>query len=162
MDGFNLWIGMSADFQRELNQFVNGVGDPPESVPPTLFPAISNLDEVTQDFFRTTHDAGLVSKLFTEWVAGNGTRYRVWSFYFDKPVDGPQIHSDIDAMASVYPSDCLPMGAWRNDTGTEVGTPFWYPVPQSVMNFMPPGATEPTDVNLLFGQAPRDFGSFYV
>ena len=48
-----------------------------------------------------------------------------------------------------------------------IGTP-WYPTPQQVVNFMPDvwngddpptysPATEVTDCNLLFGQAPRHF-----
>jgi hypothetical protein len=179
MSNFNLWLGMSQAFQAELVPLIN------EGTPATEFPGLNQLDEVTLELFRTTHDADNVSRLFKLWPGPGAKNFRVWSFYFDKPEDGPQVRSDIDSMASTYPGDFLPMGAWRTDNGYEVGATYseegvqtatgWWPVPAQVVNFMPDiihdsedenpptytPATEPTDVNLLFGQVPRDFTSFY-
>jgi hypothetical protein len=160
MSQFNLWLGMSQAFQQELVPLIN-VG-----TPAVLFPGLNNMDEVTLALFRTTHDAENVARLFKLWPGPGAKNFRVWSFYFAKPLEGPQIRADIDAMAATYPTDFLPMGAWRTDTGAEVGDPVWWPVPAQVVNFMPDidgtPATEPTDVNLLFGQVPRDFSSFYA
>jgi hypothetical protein len=171
MSQFNLWLGMSQAFQAEMVPLIN------EGIPAVVFPGLNQLDEVTLALFRNTHDAENVARLFKLWPGPGSKNYRVWSFYFDKPLEGPQIKLDIDSMASTYPSDFLPMGAWRTDTGAEVGDPVWWPVPAQVVNFMPdvmtgPGdevtpptytpATEPADVNLLFGQVPRDFASFYA
>jgi hypothetical protein len=166
MNSFNLWLGMSQAFQADLVPLVN------DGIPATAFPVLNQLDDVTLELFRTIYDADGLEQLFKMWP-GNGKDFRVWSFYFSKPLEGPQIHSDIDATAATYPQDFLPMGAWRTSDGGEVGTPEWFPVPPQIVNFMPDvwngdepptysPATVPTDVNLLFGQAPRDFGSFYV
>jgi hypothetical protein len=167
MSNFNLWLGMSQAFQAELVPLIN------EGTPAVEFPGLNQLDEVTLELFRTTNDAENVARLFKLWPGNAGQDFRVWSFYFDRLEDGPQIRADIDAMAAAYPGDFLPMGAWRTDTGAEVGNPVWWPVPAQVVNFMPAvwngdepptftPATEPTDVNLLFGQVPRDFSSFYA
>jgi hypothetical protein len=189
MSQFNLWLGMSQAFQQELVPLIN------EGTPAVVFPGLNNMDEVTLELFRTTHDAENVARLFKLWPGPGAKNFRVWSFYFAKPLEGPQIRADIDAMAATYPTDFLPMGAWRTSDGHEVGATYdtfdvqtatgWWPVPAQVVNFIPdvmtdpgtPGvepedppvtpptyspATEPTDVNLLFGQAPRDFSSFYV
>jgi hypothetical protein len=159
MSQFNLWLGMSQAFQAELVPLIN------EGTPATAFPGLNQLDEVTLELFRNSHDAENVARLFKLWPGPGAKNYRVWSFYFAKPLQGPLIRADIDEMAADYPGDFLPMGAWRTDTGAEVGNPVWWPVPAQVVNFMPDidglPATEPTDVNLLFGQVPRDFTSFY-
>jgi hypothetical protein len=167
MSQFNLWLGMSAAFQAELVPLIN------EGTPATEFPGLNQMDEVTLELFRTTYDAENVARLFKLWPGPGAKNYRVWSFYFDKPLEGPQIRSDIDSMAATYPTDFLPMGAWHTDTGAEVGDPVWWPVPAQVVNFMPDvwngdepptysPATAPTDVNVLMGQHARDFASFYV
>jgi hypothetical protein len=179
MSQFNLWLGMSQAFQQELVPLIT------EGIPAVEFPDLNDLNEATLELFRNSHDAENVAKLFKMWPGNAGQDFRVWSFYFDKPLDGPIIHIDIDLMASTYPGDFLPMGAWRTSDGGEVGATYtedeppvqtatgWWPVPNAVVNFMPDvwngdepptysPATVPTDVNVLMGQAPRDFTSFYV
>jgi hypothetical protein len=188
MSQFNLWLGMSQAFQQELVPLIN------EGTPAVEFPDLNDLNEATLELFRNSHDAENVAKLFKMWPGNAGQDFRVWSFYFAKPLQGPLIRADIDEMAADYPGDFLPMGAWRTDNGHEVGATYdefgvqtatgWWPVPAQVVNFMPdimtdPGTPEgpggippavppiyappiePTDVNLLFGQVPRDFTSFY-
>jgi hypothetical protein len=177
MNSFNLWLGMSQAFQADLVPLIQ------EGTPATAFPGLNQLDEVTLALFRNTHDAESVERLFKLWPGPGSKNFRVWSFYFAKPEQGDIIRADIDQMAATYPADFLPMGAWRCDNGREVGATYseegvqtdtgWWPVPAQVVNFMPDvwngddpatytPATEPTDVNVLMGQAPRDFSSFYV
>jgi hypothetical protein len=187
MNSFNLWLGMSQAFQADLVPLIQ------DGTPATAFPGLNQLDEATLALLRNTHDAEGVARLFKLWPGPEGQNFRVWSFYFNKPEQGDIIHDDIDLMAATYPSDFLPMGAWRTSDGGEVGTQYdegattgtpWWPVPAQVVNFMPdimtdPGTPEgpggippavppiyappiaPTDVNILMGQAPRDFTSFY-
>jgi hypothetical protein len=191
MSQFNLWLGMSQAFQQELVPLIN------EGIPAVEFPDLNDLNEATLELFRNSHDAENVARLFKMWPGNAGQDFRVWSFYFSKPLQGPLIRADIDEMAADYPGDFLPMGAWRTSDGREVGATYseeipddpeadppvvgvpseqtdtgWWPVPAQVVNFMPDvwngdepptytPATEPTDVNVLMGQAPRDFTSFY-
>jgi hypothetical protein len=59
-----------------------------------------------------------------------------------------------------YPNQIAIVGAWGWD-GQQLGPPH-YPIPDYLWRFMPPevGATsnaDLVDVNLLMGQAPRDF-----
>jgi hypothetical protein len=156
MNSFNIWLGMSQAFQADLVPLIQ------EGTPATVFPGLNQLDEATLALLRNTHDADSVSRLFRLWPGPGNQNFRVWSFYFNKPLEGPIIHADLDAMAAAYPGDFLPMGAWRTNDGGEVGDPVWFPVPQSVLNFMPVGATDPTDINILLGQAPRVWDSFYA
>ena len=177
MNSYNLWLGMSQAFQADLVPLIQ------DGTPATEFPGLNQLNEATLALFRNTHDAESMERLFKLWPGPGNANYRVWSFYFDKPLEGPVIRSDIDAMAATYPTDFLPMGAWRTSDGGEVGADYdedgaqtdtgWWPVPAQVVNFMPDvwngdepptysTAEEPTDVNLLLGQAPRDFSSFYI
>lgn len=158
-------------------QTIDENGDPiPEPIP-TSFPTISSMDQVTVEFFTNIHDAGAVERLFKSWDAA-GRTYKMWSFYADKPENTPQIHADIDMLAAADPQDFSGVGAWSCSTGAEVGGTGteWYPVPPQYINFMPDiiidntdpenpiygPATDPTDVNLLFGQEPRNFSSFYA
>jgi hypothetical protein len=179
VQSFNLWLGMSQAFQADLVPLIQ------EGTPATEFPGLNQLDEATLALLKNTHDAAGVERLFKLWPGPGSKNYRVWSFYFAKPLDGPIIHNDIDLMAATYPSDFLPMGAWRTSDGHEVGATYsedeppvqtatgWWPVPSAVVNFMPDTwngdepptytpATVPTDVNVLMGQHARDFASFYV
>ena len=167
MIGYNVWTSMSQVFKNELWPYVR------QGTPAVTFPDINNIDPVTVEFFNTIYDEDSVEKLFKDWPAA-GRIYKLWSFYSDKPANTPQVRADLDMLIASYPQDFGVLGAWESDTGDEVGTPEWYPIPQQTINFMPDiitdntdpenpiygPATELTDVNLLFGQAPRSFGSF--
>lgn len=181
MSRYNIQFGASAEMRTDLVNYVKGDdnGDP---IPPVNFPALSNMSEATRQFFRNVYDQDAIDRLFKQHEA-QGRVYSLFSAYSNKPDDHQQVRSDLDAIAATYPMDFLMMGAWDYDTGAEVGgsgTEFW-PIPAQYLNFMPdvmtdPGdpeadppvpptyapATDPIDVNLLFGQAPRDFSSFYV
>jgi len=186
-----MWCSISEVYRAELWPYVKWHGGKqteedgtpiPEPVP-TAFPTIADIDQVTVEFFNNIHDADAVERLFKSWNAA-GRTYKVWSLYANKPENTPQIRSDLDMLNAADPQDFSVSGAWKCSDGGEVGADaagVWYPIPPQIINFMPdimtdPGdpeadppvpptyvpATEPTDVNLLFGQAPRDFSSFYV
>lgn len=147
----NFWIGMSQYFQGELVPFIL------EDTPPVNFPLISLMSDETKAFFEQSHDADTLDMLYRHYIVGQRD-YRVWSFYIQQPDDTAQVRSDLDAMNAQYPQDFLIMGAWEFDTGTALQA---YPSPPSLINFMPlvngQEPTELTDVNLLAGQAPREF-----
>ena len=188
--GYNLQCSMSQEFKQELWSYVkwhggqqfDENGDPiPEPVP-TLFPDIALIDQATVDFFNNIHDEAAVERLFKSWDAA-GRTYRVYSCYAEKPAQTQQIRADLDMLNASYPQDFSVVGAWSCMDGGEVGADgagVWYPIPPQYINFMPdimtdPGdpeadppvpptyapATDPTDVNLLAGQAPRSFNSYY-
>jgi hypothetical protein len=184
--GYNFWCTMSEAYKAELWPYVkwhggqqfDENGDPiPEPVP-TAFPTIATISQGTVDLFNEIHDADAVERLFKSWDAA-GRTYKNWSCYANKPTGVPQIRADLDALIAADPNDFSISGAWSCADGQEVGQPVWYPIPPQIVNFMPdimtdPGdpeadpvvpptyvpATQPTDVNLLAGQAPRSFGSF--
>lgn len=178
MQGFNAWCSMDQVFKGELWGFVRN------GLPAITFTDINLLQQDTVDFFNGIYDEGALDRLFVQWDAA-GRNYKMWSFYADKPSEGTQIiKADLDMLMNSYPQDFSMMGAWNCSSGTEVGAGAgleWYPVPHQVVNFMPdimtdPGdpeadppipptfetSTEPRDINLLFGQTPRNFGSFYA
>ena len=159
MAEYNFWIGMSDGFQGELVPFIL------DGTPPVNFPMIGLMNEETKDFFRQSYDSGALDHLFRHYYV-DPRDYRVWSFYVLKPDDVTPVRNNLDAMTTEYPQDFLIMGAWAFLTGQAVQA---YPSPPSLINFMPltwdhgtepPTAIEPTeltDVNLLAGQAPREF-----
>lgn len=181
---FNIWLGLSAELQAELVALIK-YGEPAEE-----FPGLNQMSDATKAFFKNVYDAEGLELLFQQFVGPQRT-YRLWSIYANKPEDAPQVRSDLDAIQGAYPQDFLKMGAWEYQTGREVSAEYndqgeqitvgWMPIPAQIMRFMPPvmsdpgdlgtdpvtpptfvPATDPTDVNLLFGQSPRDFSSYYV
>lgn len=159
MSEYNFWIGMSNQFQSELVPFILN------DTPPVDFPMIGMMNDETKAFFRQSYDAGSLDHLFRHHVV-NTRDYRVWSFYITKPDDVDAVRNNLDAMNAQYPQDFLLMGGWDYETGAAVQA---YPSPASLINFMPPTwdhetdpptliePTELMDVNLLAGQAPREF-----
>lgn len=167
MPSHNVWVSMSQAFKNELWPFVR------QGTPAVTFPDINLISQQTVDFFNQIYDEGAVERLFKEWNAA-GRTYKLWSFYADKPADMNTVRTDLNMLIGSYPNDFAVMGAWNYSTGAEVGNPIWYPLPSQTINFMPDiivddtdpdnpvygPATELTDVNLLFGQAPRSFASY--
>lgn len=194
MNSFNIWLGMSPEFRAAVT--------PPEEggeADVGTFTALNTLAPETKDMLLGTYDVPAQEALF----AANGI-YRLYSHY-GQPAGATLVKADVDMLIATYPSDLAVLGAWEAN-GREAGAtyseeiiadpeadppivgvpseqtaPGWYPVPATVLNYMPdivtdPGdpdalptpipptyapATEPTDVNTLFGQALRDFSSFY-
>lgn len=101
-----------------------------------------------------------------------GTVYNLWSFDFDDEKDTLQLVKDeLDGLIAQYPNQIAILGAWRMD-GRQIGANYdqdgnrtseaMYPIPNFLWRFMPDevGATsnaDLTDVNILYGQSPRDF-----
>lgn len=88
-----------------------------------------------------------------------GTVYHLFSVDF---VDDGEtlrlVQDEIDYLVSQYPNQIAVLGAWRKD-GSQVSG---YSIPNYLWRFMPAkiGATSNADlqdINLLFGQSPRDF-----
>lgn len=169
MPSHNVWVSMSQVFKNELWPFVR------QGTPAVTFPDINGLQPETVEFFNAIYDEGTVEKLFKEWNAA-GRTYKLWSFYANKPADVPTVKDDLDMLIASYPQDFAVLGAWNYGTGNEVGNPIWYPLPPQTIQFMPDiivdntdpenpvfgPATDLTDVNLLLGQAPRSFDSYYA
>ena len=180
--GYNIQVSASQEYKSELWSYVR------DGTPAVTFPAINDISDVTADFFRTIHDEAAIERLFKSWDA-QGRTYKMWSFYADKPAGEVQtIRNDLDALVLADPDDFAVMGAWSCVDGWEVGTAggtnpagVWYSIPSQYIKFMqdivtdpgdpeaeppvPPTtvpATDPTDTNLLFGQAPRSFSSYYA
>ena len=84
----------------------------------------------------------------------------LWSLTFDEARDTLQaIQSEIDTLLATYPNNIAVIGAWNFRTGEQVGG---YTIPNWAWRMMPAdiGATSNADlqdINLIFGQAPRDF-----
>ena len=167
MSEFNMFVGASTDFAAEAKALLRpGTDENGQPIPPTpavQFPGLNGLSQDTQNALNGTHDGTVVQRLF-KTVNANGRTYKVFSFYTDKPANPGDVKVDFEALAALYPLDFQVMGIWHTDTGNAVGA---FPVSPQLINFMPDiydpeldtysPATELTDVNLLAGQAPRDF-----
>ena len=111
--------------------------------------------------FALMADRNVVQNLFGTFKKG-GKDYRAWSLYTDKGLGF--IQGELDALDNEYPNRAVIGGAWYWD-GAQLDD---YPPHPQLINLMPDvwngdepptysPATEVTDVNLLLGQAPRDF-----
>ena len=113
-------------------------------------------------------DIAVIPNLFKTRTQGPRS-WQLYSLLYD--VDTvPEFEQAVELFSSENPGDTGVMGAWYFDDGTQVsddGVPI-YPIPESLLSYMPDvwneddpptfsPATEVTDVNLYFGQAPRQF-----
>lgn len=105
-----------------------------------------------------------------------GTTYNLWSIDFADDAETLRlVRDELDALMAQYPNQIGILGAWRKD-GRQVGASYdeqgnrtseaAYPIPNWLWRFMPDDADgNPTassnadlrDINLLYGQSPRDF-----
>ena len=129
--------------------------------------------------FRLMHDRAIVQRLFRvdkrlirDWT--------LWSLYFDLPTAVLQkVKDELDALTLAFPNRVKIIGAWNWDGGqVEQGGSVVYPIHNRILKLMPDivtfdidttgpvpvvteisrdPATVPADVNLGFGQAPRQF-----
>jgi hypothetical protein len=117
--------------------------------------------------FRYMADQENTRRLF-KTATLNSRQWSLWSVYFNPAELGANVlqivKDELDQLAADYPSRFVIAGAWRWN-GTQI--PGYPPHPQ-LLKFMPdvwngdlpPTYSAPTvltDVNLLMGQAPRDF-----
>lgn len=110
-------------------------------------------------------DYEVVANLFKKRTQGP----RSWSIYsFVYQADTKQeIEQAVERLASENPGMTSAKGAWHFEDGRQFGIELdgsgvpLYPISGSLINYMPDvdgaPAIELTDVNLLFGQAPRVF-----
>ena len=123
--------------------------------------------------FQLMHDQATVEHLFRiDRVSARD--WHLWNLTFDFPNNVLQrVKDELDALIAAYPSHVKIVGAWNWDDGTQVeqaGSPV-YPIHARILELMPDVVTYdingnetsrtrplvPSDVNLGFGQAPRQF-----
>jgi len=101
-------------------------------------------------------DIAVIPGLFETRVQGPRS-WQLYSLLYD--VDTvPEFEQAVELFKSENPGQTDALGAWYFDTGLQVtddNVPL-YPIPGKLANFMPDGVTL-EDVNLYFGQSPRDF-----
>ena len=105
-------------------------------------------------------DIDVIPGLFKGRTQGPRT-WQLYSMLYDV-VDRVQFEQEVELFKSENPGTTDVLGSWNWD-GTQVnddGTPI-YPIPSRLIDYMPDvdgsPATVLTDVNLYFGQSPRDF-----
>jgi len=124
--------------------------------------------------FRLMADQEVVRKLFKTTTA-QGKTWKLWSISFNEDNNALlKIKFELDNLVVLYPGELNIVGAWHRDgrqVGTDwtdetqtatIGTPT-YPIPASLIDFMPDideAGTRPTslsDINLVMGQSARIF-----
>ena len=121
--------------------------------------------------FEYMQDNTTRRRLFKPWTNPQGT-FHLWSIDFDDEKEALQlVRDEIDFLMTEYPNQISVLGAWRLD-GRQAGANYdqdgnrtseaTYPIPNFLWRFMPDsvGATSNADlqdINLLYGQTPRDF-----
>ena len=154
----NIIVAASAEILAEAKGLmrpepVDGVATP---VPAVLFPALNTLSAETAG--ALTFDGELVRGLFKTFAVGS-IDFQVSSFYTELAAE---VLADFQMLEDTYPENFAIMGIWDEESGAQLR-----PVSPLFINFMPDvydydedvynEATVLTDVNLLAGQAPRDF-----
>ena len=169
MSRFNIWVAASEEFAAEtialLRPGTDEEGNPIDPVEAVQFPLLNSVSEDTQGIL--THDRGIVQPMF-ETVQGGERTYSLWSFYTEKGKNPYLTQAEFEALEDAYPADFFVLGMWIFDTGEQVEDSSVHPdlihfMPDDVL-FLPDSEdfeferpTELSDVNLLSGQAPRDF-----
>ena len=100
-------------------------------------------------------DIAVIPGLFKTRTQGPRS-WQLYSLLYDVETR-QKFEQDIELFKSENPGDTDVLGAWHWEDGSQVeddGVPL-YPIPGRLMNFMPNGSLE--DVNLYFGQSPRQF-----
>ena len=116
--------------------------------------------------FKLMTDTNVVQRLFR--LDNDGTNdWILWSLYFNYTVDILlKIQSELDTLIAAYPNHVKIIGAW-DWSGNQIG----YPIHLRILEFIPDtiiydttgseiSRARPTivkDMNLLFGQSPRNF-----
>lgn len=139
----NVWIALRDDAQAAIKERLNADDSG------TLYSG--PVDDRTAKLFHRMVDRNNVQRLFNIATAG-GRQYTLWSITFDEPGNVLQkIKDEIDRLATEYPNRFIVAGAWNWD-GSQIVD---YPPDPRLDRFMPGGVVQ--DVNLIFGQSPRDF-----
>ena len=158
----NVWIGISEAAQTVVKTSLGWNEETQGAYTGPLRPRSRKLFEYMQDEVARR-------SLFSKATLA-GTVYNLWSVDFDDSGNVLQlVRDEIDFLIAQYPNQIAVLGAWKMD-GKQVGatydengvrlTPATYPIPNYTWRFMPAGAlsnADLTDVNVLYGQSPRDF-----
>ena len=166
----NYWFITSTSLVVELYAAlakveVSTFGVPVVPVAATQFPRLNHLEEQTKKVFKATPI--WYDKLGTKTV-GDLRLISSYSFDTEYGMDTP-VREDFKELEEAYPDDFLTAGAWDVATGQPVGgvgSP-WFLAPPDLINYMPDVPQPPNgdlgppdrlyDVNLVAGQAPRNF-----
>jgi hypothetical protein len=149
----NIWLAISDNAQSAIRERLATKGEYTGPVP-----------DKAAKIFRKMADHATVLRLFRKPTL-SGKVWNLWSVY----IEGSQAAQDaIDYLATEYGTHFQVAGAWDYDTGAQIIAPH-----PKLLQFMPTiktfshdelptliGEAEPTvltDVNLLQGQAPRQF-----
>lgn len=159
----NVWLGISDAAQNIVRTALQWDEE-------TQGPYDGPLTRRQRRLFEYMQDETTRRRLFKKATLA-GTTYNLWSIDFDDTKDTLQlIRDEIDGLIAQYPNQIAVLGAWHFEDGAQVGTrnggdPV-YPIPNFLWRFLPDplpdGATATSnadlqDINLLFGQAPRQF-----
>ncbi len=152
----NIWLAISDAAQDVVIESLEWPEDTPYTGP---------LRPRSRRLFEYMDDQATRRRLFTKPTL-QGTVYNLWSIEFDDDKEDLQlVRDELDFLIGQYPDQIAIMGAWRWN-GNQIGVPPIYPIPNYLWRFLPdplPDGTSPSsnadlvDVNLLFGQSPRDF-----
>lgn len=155
----NIWLAISDAAQTVVLEYLNWDEEADGEY-------TGPLRERSQRLFSYMQDQASRRRLFTKPTL-QGTVYNLWSIEFEEDSrDTLQaIRDELDFLIGEYPNQIAITGAWDWD-GNQIGTPPIYPIPDYLWRFLPdplPDGTVPAsnadlvDVNLLYGQSPRDF-----
>jgi len=155
----NIWLAISDAAQDVVIEYLTWPEDQEYTGP---------LRPRSQRLFSYMQDESTRRRLFTKPTL-QGTVYNLWSIEFveDSRDTLQAIRDELDHLIATYPNQIAVCGAWKwnGEQVTSDGNPI-YPIPDYLWQFLPnplPDGTVPTsnadlqDVNLLFGQSPRDF-----
>jgi len=159
----NIWLGISDAAQNVVRTALQWDEE-------AQGPYTGPLTNKQRRLFEYMQDETTRRQLFKKATLA-GTTYILWSIDFDDSVTVLQlIRDEIDGLMAEYPNQIAVLGAWHFEEGAQVGTRSGgnpvYPIPAFLWRFMPddedgnPTATsnaDLTDINLLYGQAPRAF-----
>lgn len=150
---YNIWLVVRDDAKQLINVCLSTA--PGEYSGP--------VDDEARALFQTMADYSTVQKLFKS-PDFSGNDYHLFSLYVENG-DAVKVRDVIDTLTAKYPDHIIMGGAWLGETGEQVPG---YPPHAELLKLMPnlpnPAtnefditATVVTDVNLMAGQAPRDF-----
>ena len=101
-------------------------------------------------------DLAVIPNVFETRAAGGN--WQVYSLTYDMPT-WPEIEQAVELFKSENPGSTGVLGAWDFSTGEQIDdndVPV-YPIPGYFSDYMPDGDPTVRDVNLYFGQTPRNF-----
>lgn len=157
---FNVWLALSDTALTEYRVRKQAERDEVEYNGP--------MQDREYKIFQSFQDEAVVQRLFKSPTI-QGTTYNLFSIYVDR-TDAQAAQDAITYLTDTYPTQIIVLGVWRED-GTQVNA---YPINANAWRVMPDVveydengdvlSTTPAtsnadlrDINLLFGQQPRDF-----